>query len=261
MEMHFPWTVVLKAVHSLTKIFLLNKELDENITQNLPAIFAFNHNNYFETFLVPAYLMHELGDRNISFVIDWMFGRLPVLKTLLRQIEPVYVYGKKAKIPFLKPSPNVAAGSIVSQCRDRLRNNRSIGIFPEGKRNHSKELLRRARTGLGQIVLLADAPVVPVGIHFPARNREKIPLIGRFELRAGKPMRFTELSDLYRQWLAAKGPEDRQNQAVLNRLAQYVSYQVMTSISSLCGKRYEYPEPDISFIQRPQGGWLCQESA
>ena len=197
-----------------------------------PCIFAFNHNNVIESLFVPVYLMYLLGGRKISFVVDWMFGQLPLIGRILSHIDPVYVYHKRASLPIIeRKRPQTRPDSTVEQCCARLDAGIDIGIFPEGTRNHDPYRLLRGRPGIGHIVLSAGVPVVPVGIDFPVSRRlNRAPFAGRMILRFGRAMHFSDESMLYRQ-LAGEKPDTE-----MNRLAQSVTSRVMHALSGLCGK-------------------------
>src|SRR5262249_49422525 len=64
-----------------------------------------------------------------------------------------------------------------------------IGIFPEGRRNDSPTRLLRLRAGVGALAERTNAPIVPVGIEFPAaRQKGSMPRIGRIVVRVGSPI-------------------------------------------------------------------------
>ncbi|HHE32459.1 MAG TPA: 1-acyl-sn-glycerol-3-phosphate acyltransferase [Chlorobaculum parvum] len=199
-----------------------------------PCIFAFNHNNAFESLFVPVLLFYLRGGRTVSFVIDWMFGRLPVVGWLMKLIDPVYVHHKRSTMPFLeRKRQRAASSSSRGECIERLVSGKSIGIFPEGTRNPDPFTLLKAKPGIGYIALESGVPVMPVGIEFiTKRHCERVPSVGRIVVRFGRPMEFNrELAD-YRS-LPAEGQRSRKSE-----LAREVAEQVMLSISVLCGKVY-----------------------
>ncbi|NTU53027.1 MAG: 1-acyl-sn-glycerol-3-phosphate acyltransferase [Chlorobiaceae bacterium] len=231
---------MLLRVLMLPNLFLLRVEGENNLKEHGrgPCIYAFNHNNAFESLFVPVMLIYLLGGRRVSFVIDWMYGRLPLVGWLMNQIDPVYVYYKRSSLPFLernRPKGNTVA--VSKQCLDRLAAGESIGIFPEGTRNADPVKLKKARPGVGYIALESNAPVIPAGIEFTSsRKRNKVPSVGRMVLRIGAPMRFESLKAL-----EEAHPND--NRRSLNsRLAEAVSAEVMLAIARLSGKSYPYEE-------------------
>ncbi len=204
-----------------------------------PAIFVFNHNCSYETLLVACFLLSRRDGRPISFVIDWMFSRIPLVGWLFRQMDPVLVYNKPSTIPWWnRERDRQPRQSIIAQCLNRLQNGQSIGVYPEGTRNRDPLQLQRARKGIGQIVLASGAPVIPIGIDFPQRINKGIPHWGPLILRIGEPLRFTApASDSQ-----SSGPATDQRRQTIHRSA-VITHQIMVSLAELSGKSYPFPEP------------------
>jgi 1-acyl-sn-glycerol-3-phosphate acyltransferase len=200
-----------------------------------PCIFAFNHNNVCESLFVPVLVMFLLGGIRVSFVIDWMFGHLPVIGRLMNLIDPVFVYNKPCSLPFLERPGLKNREGVLEQCLHRLDAGISIGIFPEGRRNRDPFALLRAKPGIGHMALMSGAPVIPVGIRFTASARlGRAPLAGRMVVGFGKPMQFGHLGRVY------KASIDEGRRCDANRLAEAVAGEVMLSIAGLCGKAYHH---------------------
>lgn len=220
-----------------------------------PRIYALNHNNAFESLFVPVYLMYLLGGKRVSFVIDWMYGHLPLIGWLMKQIDPVFVYHKRSTLSFierLRPRQRMPCG--LEQCRERLAAGKSIGIFPEGTRNHDPYRLLRAKSGVGHLALASGVPVVPLGIDFSASGRRSsVPLIGRMVLRVGEPLCFAAMSATYNACSIAGNNEDA------NRLARRATTEVMLAISGLCGKSYGHAQHNQgqSYINKPSEESIC----
>jgi 1-acyl-sn-glycerol-3-phosphate acyltransferase len=194
-----------------------------------PAIFALNHSNSFESVVVPAALMHLRGGRQIHFLVDWMFLRLPGLGWLIRQCEPIPVYTKPARWRLGEAHRRARMKRpVLDACLERLAAGGSLGLFPEGTRNRDPRLLLRGRGGLGELVLRSDAPVVPVGIHYPAAaGLGRAPRLGRLVLRVGEPLEF------HAEREAAHGRDGRERRA----LARGAVARVMASLLELSGKK------------------------
>ena len=160
-----------------------------------PAIFALNHTSTSECLAAPAALLWLREGRMVHFLIDWMYLHLPGIGWLMRQSDPVPVYGKPARWK-IGEQYRIARWRrpVLDSCLERLAAGGSLGIFPEGTRNHRRagELLR-GRPGLGEIVLRSTVPVVPVGLRFPAAERlGRPPRLGRLVLSIGEPLDFRE---------------------------------------------------------------------
>ncbi|MBF0586155.1 1-acyl-sn-glycerol-3-phosphate acyltransferase [Prosthecochloris sp. N3] len=224
--------------------FLMLDVEGEGALQSCPSPFivACNHNNVLESLLVPAFLMNRRGGEKISFVVDWMFGRLPVAGRLLDLIDPVYVYTKRSTWPLLeRQRPAVKASGVIEACVQRLAAGRSVGIFPEGTRNRDPFSLLDGKPGVGHIALAADVTVLPVGIDYHRRQRKaRVPAFGRTIVSVGEPMGFSEESGRYRELQQAATPSSSFQRASLARM---VTHRIMGELSRLCGKRYEASYP------------------
>jgi 1-acyl-sn-glycerol-3-phosphate acyltransferase len=197
-----------------------------------PVLIALNHNNAFETLFVPVLIMFLLGGRPVSFIIDWMFGHLPIVGRLMKLTDPVYAFHKPSRISFLERRRPARRYGVVETALLRLEEGGAIGIFPEGTRNRDLYELKRPKPGIGHLALASGAPVIPVGIRFTASARlGRMPLAGKMSVSIGEPMRFDSLVESYR---ACVGTGDMRG---ANILAGRVAAQVMRSISLLCGKR------------------------
>jgi len=245
---------------------LILVEDEENLLQvKDPVIFAFNHNTSWETILVSFYLIFRRAGKKISFVIDWMYGKLPILGWVFSLIDPVYVYNKKAKIAAINRHRQVFIGKKVYQeCVERLQRQQSIGIFPEGTRNPDPLMLKRGRKGVGAMVLASGAAVVPIGIHYPrGTGRRWLPLPETMILRIGKPLDFAAEFDLGRH-LADNIRFPGNNKRGLTLLAARITHGVMEALAGLSGKQYPYPVPEAlpqlyehQYLKVPEE--LCQE--
>lgn len=202
-----------------------------------PVIFALNHGNALEALLVPAALMFLRGGRPVHFLADWMYLHAPLLGGLLRLGEPIPVFAKPARWRLGETYRRQRRReSVLAACLARLAAGGSLGIFPEGTRNPDPGKLLRGRGGLGEIVLQSTAPVVPVGLHYPAASRlGRIPSVGRLVLRAGDALTFHTERQAARH-LPPELPRLRRE------LARAVVDQVMQSLETLSGKSY-HPQP------------------
>jgi 1-acyl-sn-glycerol-3-phosphate acyltransferase len=212
---------------------------------NDPVIFALNHNCSFEAILAPCVLIYQRRGRLISFVSDWMYGRLPGIAWIYKQIDPVYVYNKPSTIGFLnKYRDRNRHGKVLPECLARLESGRSIGLFPEGTRNADPGRLLRAKKGLGYLALESGRPVIPVGIDFPARlQKGKIPAFGRLVLRVGEPLRFEREAGLLRQYENDLELSDAFRKRCRDYLEQRITHTVMLELAGLSGKEYPFPAP------------------
>jgi 1-acyl-sn-glycerol-3-phosphate acyltransferase len=197
-----------------------------------PAIFALNHSNSVESVLAPATLMYLRGGRSVHFLTDWMYLQIPVLGWLIRLGEPVPVYGKPARWKLREAYRQERRKEpVVEACLARLAAGGSLGIFPEGTRNPDPARLQRGRGGLGEIVLRSAAPVMPVGLHYPAAERlGRAPRLGRLVVRFGEPMPFLEERAAAAGLAAGRARRD---------VARGVVCGVMDALQELSGKAHQ----------------------
>lgn len=237
---NFPSAVDRVLLRSLTAVF--GRAVEESDLAPIagipdPAIYAFNHNNSFEVLAVPPKLIRARGDRPIHFFVDWMFLHIPVIGWILRHGQPIPVYTKPARFRIgERYRQSRLAVSPLDTALDLLAEGRCVGIFPEGTRNPDPSTLRRGRLGLGHLIALSDAPVVPIGIAFVgAANRRRVPHIGRIRVRIGEPLAFRDRRARLRE--VGSAPERR---AVLRRVSREVIDLTMLALSALSGKAYPH---------------------
>lgn len=208
-----------------------------------PAIFALNHNNTLESVTAPV-LLSLLTGRRVSFLIDWMYLEVPLSGALIRLTRPVPIYNKRARWGMWERRRRAGRAAqdgrgALAIAAERLAGGDSVGIFPEGTRNRRADRLLRGRPGLGRLVLASDAPVVPIGIHYPAAARlGRIPRIGRTVLRVGRPLHFHEQRSAFRR-LAADLSNERwanERRAGERDLGAAIVERVMDRLSDLAHK-------------------------
>ncbi len=239
----FPYRFIAKLLHLCFRNVIQVEEVSDLKKIPHPIIFAYNHNNYYETIVLSSYFLN-CWRRRISFVVDWMYGQFPILRWLLQGVQPVYVYNKPAKWDFLNRRRNLGAHNPIAESLDRLAQGWSLGIFPEGSRNRHPFVLKRGRQGIGEIALRSQVPVLPVGIDFPGRVRcGRIPSLGRIILRFGEPLYFTaEIA----AWQQAQ-QDNALSPAVREKLRLYlnrrITHTVMQELARLSGKHYPYRQP------------------
>jgi 1-acyl-sn-glycerol-3-phosphate acyltransferase len=216
-----------------------------------PAIFALNHSNALEALLAPTALLYLRQGRPLHFLADWMFVEAPGLGWLLRQSEPIAVYGKPARFRLARSAATGDKRSrgrlrerhrrerlrrpVLATCLEHLGRGESIGIFPEGTRHRDGSHLLRGRLGLGRLALAAAVPVVPVAIrypygrlgHSPSGRQGRAPRLGRMVLSIGEPLDFAA-----ERRQAAAAPE------AARELARHVVDRVMAALAAALDREY-----------------------
>jgi 1-acyl-sn-glycerol-3-phosphate acyltransferase len=226
-----------------------------------PLIFVFNHNNYYETLVVTSYLLSRRTGRKLAFLTDWMFGRLPIFSWFIKRIDPIYTYRKRPRFAYLNKYQQKADGQAVCQaCLDRLRNQQSLGIFPEGTRNKNPHQLKRGRKGVGEIALRSGVPVLPLGIAFSrSNNNNYIPFFNPLILKFGSPLTFPEEGAAYRRLTqeARLSPLERKKLQLF--LSARVTHTIMLELARLSGKEYPFSPPQSSSLTQQYFGNTFRE--
>jgi 1-acyl-sn-glycerol-3-phosphate acyltransferase len=241
----------LKSLLFCSSPLVQTEGLDRVLISKDPIIFAFNHNCSYETILVPSYLIALRKGRKISFIIDWMFGHFPLISWIFKQIDPIYVFNKKSSFFFLNHFRSHVrqdklnhSFNVYQQCIKRLHAGQSIGIFPEGTRNHNPKTLLKGKKGIGYIALGSGVPVIPIGIDFPCRlKKSKIPKFGPLIIRFGPEMNFSEERSTYLQISNSDYIHPVIKRKISDYLSDKVTYGIMNEISRLSGKQYPFQAP------------------
>lgn len=225
--------------------FIQTEQFDTQIVTSDPLIFAFNHSCSYESLLVPAYLIYLRQGRKISFIIDWMFGCLPVLAWIFKQIDPIYVYNKRSSLVVLnRYRPKHKQLTVYDQCINRLKDGQSIGIFPEGTRNRNPESLLKGRKGIGYIALHSQTPVLPIGIDFLSRIKKgRIPKFGPLILKTGAQMTFPDERAIYQQVNDSPYIHPLVKRKISEFLYDKITYTIMKELAILSGKQYPFQAP------------------
>jgi 1-acyl-sn-glycerol-3-phosphate acyltransferase len=182
----------------------------ENIPKDEPAILAANHQSFLDDLLLPLVVPHRKvvflakADYFDKWYVRWFFKGANV-------------------IPVRRESHSAAEDALRAGVK-ALRDNKLIGIFPEGTRSPDGRLYR-GKTGVARMALEARVPVIPVAVvgtfELMPYDR-KVPKAGRVELRFGKPLRFERHYET---------PTDR---FVLRSVTDEIMYEIML----LSGQEY-----------------------
>jgi glycerol-3-phosphate O-acyltransferase/dihydroxyacetone phosphate acyltransferase len=127
------------------RLFFRRIEVDgaRRVPTDEPLIFVLNHPN---GLIDPALVFCALP-RRISFLAKSTLFRLPVIRGLLHLVEALPVYRRADA-----PEDTSLNRETFARCRDLLRRNRCIAIFPEG-RSHDATRLLPLKTGAARIAL------------------------------------------------------------------------------------------------------------
>lgn len=222
-----------------------------------PVIFAFNHNSSFETMFIMLYLVFKRQGNKVHFVVDWMYGHIPIVGWFVRQTDPIFVFNKRARFRFLnRIKYKIDQKNVYLECFQKLKRHQSIGIFPEGTRNRNPRELKIGQRGIGKIALKTGASVLPIGVDFPKRIKYgKIPNFGSMILRVGEKLAFSEERTAVTKIIQSSELTSIVKNDLLNYYDAMATHQVMLELAKLSGKNYPFKPPEIP----GQAEWLLQE--
>jgi 1-acyl-sn-glycerol-3-phosphate acyltransferase len=184
----------------------------ENIPARGGAILASNHLS-----VADEYVMGSMVSRHIAFwaKAEYFTGtglKGKALAAFMRGLGAIQVNreGGRAALQALDAAiPALKAGDLV-------------GVYPEGTRSPDGRLYR-GRTGVARLALLADVPVIPVGVLGTDKVQPigtLVPRLGpKVTIRFGKPLRF---------------PDRVMDSSTLRAITD----EVMTEIRALTGQEY-----------------------
>lgn len=147
----------------------------ENVPKRGPVIIACNHASFLDPALVGTAMW-----RRVNFIAKEELFRNPVMSFWLRSWRSFPVRREQLD------------KKVLREILDKLAAGEALGVFPEGTRGPGGEMLP-GKPGIGMIVSMAKAPVVPVyikGSHLSLGKVHKgfrpVPVTMTF----GKPMEF-----------------------------------------------------------------------
>lgn len=215
----------------------------ENIPREGGVILACNHRSWLD-----AQLVSLASPRKVSFLTRAEFSRTPVLRHILQAADAV----------FLRRGDDENLAAIAALLQEGL----VLGLFPEGTIPGAEEIpswdvdpetgLLPGRSGAVRLALMANIPIIPVGISgteallppevFPRLSRLTLPRPTTLTVRFGEPIRL----------------EKRHDEEIDYDQLRGMTRRVMTSISRLVepsGERMTktspVPLPPIAYRNTP----------
>lgn len=152
-----------------------------NGEENLPSqpyVLVANHVSYLDWMIL--YVFFRRRNKAIVFIAKKRLFDNFFFRYLMKHSKSICVDQEHVSKYMLRSALNV------------IKNNETLGIFPEGKRSGNGKLLK-AYPGAIKIALLARVPIVPVGLNgfYEALPKgKKIPRASKCLVNIGKPIYF-----------------------------------------------------------------------
>lgn len=200
------WLFVLPIFRLL---FIKSLEGKENIPKNSNFIVAANHQNTLDHWILAWVFKDKL--RKIHFV-----GRM---QTLSKKILWGWFFFLTQTIP-IDPGKGKRK-EIVSKLVEIVKKGEILILYPEGNTNRGG-VLSEGKTGVAEIALKAQVPILPIGHSVGIKRKIKI----------GKPIYLDEEIKV-----AKSLKEDSKDYDLLLRK---ITTRVMLEISKLSGQKYFY---------------------
>lgn len=203
------YTIAKNIVRTYLALFVDSVHLEgQQLIPPGPKIIVANHANVSDAFVLPFIIREK-----IHFFIQEETFTLPILGKLLSladQVPVVIGQGRQA----------------LDTAIEKLQQGHAVGIFPEGRLNHGKEM-RRAGAGATILALESGVPLVPMGFYVPpeftksfttrAHNRDAVgswQFRGRCYINIGQP------------WLPALPEKVESNYRVFRHITDNLMVQI-----------------------------------
>lgn len=184
----------------------------KNIPKKGPCIIAANHSSFFDFICFIA-----VSPRKIYYLAAEKFFKWKIWKILVKATGQIRVERQ-----------SIDKNEVYDVAFSLLKQGKILGIFPEGTRS-SDDKIHKAYVGVAKFALMAQVPVVPVGIKntykILSRHR-RFPRIKKIvELKIGEPIYF----DKY---------YNQKNKKFFKKITD----EIMLKIAELSDKEYIYAE-------------------
>jgi len=134
----------------IKKMFVKEVVGIENIPKNPPFIVALNHASYLDAFIIWKIMYDQFKQKTHFVAHPGRFGH--------RLTDTVFI-DYAGCIP-----TDIPNGEFFSRVRMTLKNNRIVGIFPEGHYTYDGNI-KSFKIGVGRIALESSVPILPIAIQ------------------------------------------------------------------------------------------------
>lgn len=184
---------LLRLVMVTFKRRILSVEGAANIApERGSVILVANHNQWTEAVLLPSLLAILRNGHRVRFLADWNFALIPPVAMLYRAGRTIVLTRKPAKPAFLNVFKPLFTSEVTGFDRARLAiaEGDSIGVFPEGTANRSRDRMLRGYTGAAWLSLVSGAPLVPTGLCYPdVPSGGRVSEFDRMTVKFGEPLK------------------------------------------------------------------------
>lgn len=164
----------------------------ENVPKDTPVLYVGNHRSYFDIIVLYRYAKVPTG-----FIAKKEFRSVPVLGHWISCLHGIFLDRKDIK----------AGLKCILEAIENVKNDGiSYSIFPEGTRNHEKEMLP-FKEGSLKIATKSGCPIIPVAMtHMDDLLENHTPFIksAKVSLRFGEPIYTDRLEREEQKFLGAK---------------------------------------------------------
>jgi len=214
-----PWVYLLPErvfiVPFIRKLFIKKEIGRENMTRDVPYIFAVNHNSHLDEFVtMPSVILSTR--RHTHFFADrkhWFEGKL-YFRMIAKRFKAIPVDRGRGD-----------ADEALKRGVAFLKKGHNIIIYPEGTRGEGFDL-NRGKVGVAKLALWSGAPVIPVGVwgthELMPKGTHKPNVKKIVTVKFGKPITFEKYLD----------------KAEEKEALREVTDQIMHSIADLVGVCY-----------------------
>jgi 1-acyl-sn-glycerol-3-phosphate acyltransferase len=207
------YPITKRIFYPLTRLWTKKINGLNNIPKDGNFIVAANHASYVDHLMLSSIMAVHI-DKKIHYL-----AKKEHFETFFQRIWHTHT----GAIPIDRQAGGKEALGLAIKY---LKNNKVIGIYPEGTRTLTGKL-QRAKTGIARLALAAKVPILPIGLvgTFDILPKGKrVPKFKRATINIGKPLYFDEYYG-------------KENDKKTIRL---VTTKIMKDVGRLCGQKYEF---------------------
>jgi len=194
----------------------------QNLPGSGPFIIASNHSSHFDWIVLLIYLTRYLK-RHVHFFSTIKYASNPLFKYLVKTSQGIWMDPKE-------PARSLYVGLQF------LKHGKIVVVFPEGTRSPDGKI-RKGKTGVAALALLAKVPVVPVGLintHKVLPRGAAFFRLARCEANIGKPLTF---DNYYKDYEEAVDQNDLDR---VLEIEETVVRIIMREIAKLSNQEYPF---------------------